>query len=124
MEIPKEIRFEFFLIFLGLIFLVFPLWLYFGHPDIFQQMVGNLLSSIMFTLISTSGVVLFLYGARELTDNYTMDKDIFVRKYRLERYNIDLKLKKLPEEYLKRIKFPEKTKKKKRKKLSWRKEQL
>ncbi|HLD38676.1 MAG TPA: hypothetical protein VJA20_04510 [Candidatus Nanoarchaeia archaeon] len=111
MEVPKEIRYEFFLILIGIIFLIFPLWLYFFKQEIFQIVSHNLLASIGLTLFSAVGATLFLYGARELADNYNMDKDLFIREYILKKYKLDSELKKLPKEYTKEIKLPEKNKK-------------
>ena len=111
MEIPKEIKFEFFLIFTGLFFLILPSWLYFWQVEIFKKILNNNLLSVSLVLLSTSGFVLFITGFRELVNNYFMNKDILVREYRLKRFELDKNLKTLPPEYLENIKFPTKKKK-------------
>lgn len=106
MEIPNDIRYEFFLIFIGLILLIFPFWLYVKQNELFQQLTKNIFTFTVLLIIMSIGFVFLLNGFNELTRSYQREKDLSIRRYRLERFNLDKKLHKLPKEYIREIEFP------------------
>jgi len=104
MEIPREIRYEFFLIFSGLFLLVSPVWLYIYHSNIFSYLLSFSVFFIILLFLISFGIVLISYGFIELTENYFREKQLYIRKYILERYRLDTLVLELPSKYTKLFK--------------------
>ena len=111
-QIPKEIRYEFFYIVIGLTPIIFAIWVYLFRPDLIPKLMDFKFSSIFWTIILGASLFNFLHGVNELGSNYILLKRIKIREALIREYEFDQKIKKLPLEYRSRI-FPEKKKPKK-----------
>ena len=95
--VSKEIKYEFFLIFLGLAPIIATLWMIdrkmISLPAITTQ--GFIIAGLTLGI----GLFIFLLGFFELYTNYHLEKGIRLRQELLERYRLDRKIKKLPKPY-------------------------
>lgn len=117
MEIPKSIQYEFFLIFAGIIPLVFFGWISLFHKDKIEVIIANDVMFVTIALLIGFGVALCIVGFYELTNNYLRKRDLQIKRDLLKERELDDKIKLLPKEYRERI-FPEKKKRRRKTKTS------
>lgn len=83
-EIPKYIRYDFFMALLGIIIAYFT----FSTEIIYKNQLGR----ILFLVMSAACVV---YGLLEMKNNYEREKELQIKEYEYRKKRIELKLSRL-----------------------------
>ena len=102
MEIPKYVKYDFFMTLLGLIIIGGYFWLYLFYNDTFTKLILEKYSSFV-TILLGAAFFIFFMGIWEYSNNYYREKEIIKRESTIKKYELDKQIKDLPKEYKKGI---------------------
>jgi hypothetical protein len=88
----KDVRYDIFLVYSGLILIAGISWLYYTyHPDFFKIITDKPEFMLVYIIITWMGLYIFYLGLSEFKENYIKEKEINELRREVERLELEKK---------------------------------